>query len=243
MMHTGSAVRARHCANFCALDQRAVRNGCASERNQRRVQSQRYALREGRKTLSHKLILVGVGSLFLLALASKVQAEPPSLSAYVNRKTGACGQFREGFRDEQRTPLDREFRPLGLPWKTEECQRLLDQVLAYPEALRTPSRDALGEAATKLPCEQLTLSLPVSPEHTCKALGYHYVGDLPASVHPCYPSLAPFLGASCAPLIWIHLAVLSAVLGGVGVGAYWVLKRRAQRLRAMARAGQDEAPR
>jgi hypothetical protein len=174
----------------------------------------------------------------LLTLASSTQAELPALMAYVNRKTGDCGVFRAGFRDEQRTPVNRDFGPIALPWKTQECQRLLHQVLTYPETLRTASKDMLGEAATKPPCEQLALSLPVSPEHTCKALGYRYVGELAASVRPCYPRLAPFLGASCAPLIWIHLAVISVVLGGLGGGGYMVFRRRAQRLRALAAGGQ-----
>ena len=161
-------------------------------------------------------------------------AEPPALIPYLNRRTGECGVIWLGLRDEERTPLDPSFGPIGRPWKPEECKRLLDKVLAYPEELRAPSRDMLDEATTKPPCERLAVSVPSSPEHMCKALGYRYVGELPWSARPCYPKLAPFLGASCAPLIWIHLAVLIAGLGFAGALAYVMLQRRAERRRALA---------
>lgn len=163
-------------------------------------------------------------------------AEPPAVVAYVKRSTGECGSFRTGFREEERTPRDRGFGPIGLPWKPAECKQLLDQVLSYPEASRTPSRDLLGEAATKPPCERLALTLPVSTEHTCKALGYRYVGELPWSTRPCYPSLAPFLGARCAPLIWVHLALLIAVAACMGVLLYVIVRRQRQRRMALAAA-------
>jgi len=180
--------------------------------------------------------------LLSLTRAQSVLAEPPALIPYANPSTGECGLVWAGLENEVRTPRDRGFGAIGLPWKPEECRRLLDKVLAYPEALRTPSRDLLGEARTKPACERLALSLPVSAEHTCKALGYRYVGELPVSTRPCYPNLAPFLGASCAPLIWIHLGLLGGSLGFVAALAYVMLARRAARRRALAAAGAPAPP-
>jgi len=48
-----------------------------------------------------------------------------------------------------------------------------------------------------------------------------------------------FLGAECAPLIWIHLALLIVVLASLGALAYVILERRGKRRRAMATAGED----
>ena len=174
--------------------------------------------------------------LLLLTAADAVQAEPPALIPYANRQTSECGLIWLGLKDEERTPLDPRFGPIGLPWKPEECKRVLDKVLAYPKELRGRSRDLLDEAATKPPCERLAASLPSSPEHTCKALGYRYVGELPVSTRPCYPNLAPFLGASCAPLIWIHLGVLIGVLASLGAFVFVLLRQRRRRRDALAAA-------
>lgn len=186
-------------------------------------------------------LFFSLATVLLLSLtgAHCALAEPPAPIPYVNQRTGECGIFWKGFREEERMPLDPAFGSIGLPWKPEECKRLLDKVLAYPQELRTPSRDMLGEAATKPPCERLAMSLPTSPEHTCKALGYRYVGELPWSSRPCYPSLAPFLGASCAPLIWIHLAVLIVAASLLGTLGYVIFKRWIRRRRELAAAAED----
>lgn len=186
---------------------------------------------------------LGLTTLLLaLTAAYPALAEPPALIPYANRRTGECGLILLGLKDEARTPLDPGFGPIGLPWNPEECEQLLDKVLAYPEARRAPSPDLLDEAVTKPACERLAASLPGSPEHVCKALGYRYVGELPVSTRPCYPKLEPFLGARCAPLIWIHLAVLIVVVGFAGALAYIMLKRRAERRRALAAAGRVRPP-
>lgn len=177
-----------------------------------------------------------VSLLCSLTAAHAVSAEPSAIVPYVNLRTGECGTFQVGLRDEDRTPLDRGFGSMRLPWKPNECKQLLNKVLAYPEELRTPSKDVLGEAATKPPCERLALSIPTSPEHACKALGYRYVGELPWSSRPCYPRLEPFLGARCAPLIWVHLTVLIAVAAFLAGMGYVISKRRAARRRALAAA-------
>lgn len=174
--------------------------------------------------------------LLSLTSAHSALAEAPGQVPYVNRATGECGLHRTSGANYERRPLDPGFGPLGLPWQPKACQHLLDKVLAYPEVLRTPSMDHLGETATKPPCERLALSLPSSVEHTCKALGYRYVGELPASTRPCYPHLAPFLGASCAPLIWIHLATLIVLVSSLGTLVYVLLERRQGRRRALAAA-------
>jgi len=177
--------------------------------------------------------------LLLLTAPYSALAEPPWQVPYVNAATGQCGLFWDGLEGEERTPLDGSFAELSLPRHPEPCKKLLDQVLAYQEQLRTPFTDRSGEAATKPPCEQLALSLPNSVEHACKALGYRYVGELPASIIPCYPNLGPFLGAKCAPFIWIHLAVLVVVLAFLGAVVYVILRRWRQRRRAMAAAAED----
>lgn len=179
--------------------------------------------------------------LFSLPLACSASKEPPAIVAYVNHRTRECGTFQVGLRNEERTPIDPGFESMRLPWKPDECRQLLDRVLAYPEDSKTPSKDVLGEAATRPPCERLASSVPTSPEHACKALGYRYVGALPWSSRPCYPNLAPFLGARCAPLIWIHLAVLIAVAAFLaGVGSV-IVKRRTARRRALATAAAGAA--
>lgn len=87
--------------------------------------------------------------------------------------------------------------------------------------------------------EPLEVSDPRDLARACKEMGYRYVGELPASTRPCYPALAPFLGASCAPLVWIHLAtiVVAFVTGGTLLAA--ILKRRSTHRRAMEAAGRD----
>lgn len=177
-----------------------------------------------------------------LSLSYSALAEPPWQVPYVDPTTGRCGLYRDGFKDEERTPLDRRFARLSLPTQPNACKALLDQVLAYPQGLRTPAMVPPGEAATEPACERLASSLPASPEHTCRALGYRYVGELPASSRPCYPKLAPFLGARCAPLIWIHLAVLIAAASCSAALGYVIFKRRSERRRALAAAADTPAP-
>lgn len=182
---------------------------------------------------SRTLALSLATHLLSVSAATTAWAEPPWQVPYVNPRTGECGLFRDGFRNQERTPLDPGFGQLRLPSQPVACERLLDKVLAYPEPRALP-RELRAEAATKPPCERLALSLPASVEHTCKALGYRYVGELPASTRPCYPNLAPFLGARCAPLIWIHLALLIAIAASLGALGYTIFRRRAQRRRALA---------
>jgi len=173
--------------------------------------------------------------LLSLTAATAALAEPPARIPYANPGTGECGLFITSSKDEQRTLLDPGFRQIGPPWTLEECKRLQER--------RTAFEEQLGEAATKAPCGGLALSRPTSPEQVCKALGYRYVGEVPVSIRPCYPTLGLFLGASCAPLIWIHLAVLIGVLGFFGALAYVMLTRRAKRRRALAAAARDAPPR
>ena len=177
----------------------------------------------------------GLATLLLSLTATySALAEPPAQIPYVNRSTGECALYITSSEHQARTPLDRSFAELSLPRQPEACKELLHKVLAYRKELRPPYAGQLEEAATQPPCERLASRLPRSVEHTCKALGYRYVGELPVSTHPCYPGLAPFLGAECAPLVWIHLAAVIAVLASLGALVYVIFRRRGRRRRAMA---------
>ena len=188
--------------------------------------------------VGRQAVRLGIVLLWLTAACSG-RAEPPAPIPYVNRRTGECGVLWEGLRDQQRTPRDRGFERMVLPRKPALCKSLLDKLRTHPQAPKQLEEDVTHQS----PCERLPSSLPNSMEGICEALGYRYVGELPVSTRPCYPNLAPFLGASCAPLIWIHLAVLVGVLGFVGALAYVMLTRRAKRRRALAAAAEDAPPR
>jgi hypothetical protein len=161
----------------------------------------------------------------LLGVATSLpaRAEPPLPVLYVNERTGQCGMlFSEGASAQTR-PKEPGFTPFSIPTHAAECRQLLQRLAA-----RAAADGALA------PCERLQRVLWADPAHNCKALGYRYVGRVPSVSRACYPELAPYLGASCAPAIWVHGALILFAAGSVVTILLVIRSRRRQRAAAFA---------
>ena len=157
--------------------------------------------------------------LALLFTASLALAEPPALLVYIKEATGECGEHRTGAPwsrtlASERAGRDPAFVKLQLPTSKSACRELFNRI---SRGAPSPSLDAEGD-----PCAALGRVLPAGVEQTCEALGYTYVGRLPAVTTPCYPRLGALLGTPCAPEVWYRALILSVAI------VYQVVRKRRQ---------------
>jgi hypothetical protein len=75
--------------------------------------------------------------------------------------------------------------------------------------------------------------LPPRSERICRALGYEFVGELPATTDRCYPVLAPYLADYCEPEVWYWGAVGLCGFGAVGGFAVWARRNRRSKRKAL----------
>lgn len=159
----------------------------------------------------------------LLFSSSPTLAEPPAILVYIKEATGECGEHQTGnpwsrTTASERSVLDSEFVEFRLPTSEPVCRVWLGR-------LHGPSPSpAIDEKAD--PCVALERALPTEIAHICEALGYAYVGRLPAVSRPCYPRLGALLGAPCAPEVWLRALVAGIALLASGGFAYLVFRKR-----------------
>lgn len=159
----------------------------------------------------------------LLFSSSRTLAEPPAILMYIKEATGECGEHQTGNPWSRTTPsersvLDPEFVAFRLPASKPACRALLSR-LHGPSY--SPSVDDNAD-----PCVALERALPTGVARICEALGYTYIGRLPAVSRPCYPRLGALLGAPCAPEVWLRALFAGIVLLASGGFAYLVFRKR-----------------
>jgi hypothetical protein len=154
-----------------------------------------------RSRIRNWVLMVSAGGVCTHAVAS---AEPSALLLYVNDNTHECGIHRTGHRGQnsatRRTLTVSGFHQWRPPTDASGCRR----VLAIVEE---PTVD--GDHTE--PCARLVQALPTPSEGLCNALGYSFVGELPARTDRCYPAFGALVSDDCEPEFWFALSARAAV--------------------------------